>query len=37
MFSNDIASRLLVAAFSVVISSIVMASAIVPGSPGMFA
>ncbi len=37
MFSNEFGSRLFAAAFSVAISAIVMATAIIPGSPGLVA
>lgn len=37
MFSNDIGSRAVAAVFSVAISAIFFASAIIPGSPGLVA
>jgi len=37
MFSNETGNRLFAAAFSLVISTAFLATAIVPGSPGVFA
>ena len=37
MFSNETSSRLFAAAFSVALSAIVFATAIIPASPGTFA
>ncbi|MEL6877307.1 MAG: enoyl-CoA hydratase [Pseudomonadota bacterium] len=37
MFNNDIGSRVFAAAFSVAISAIFLAAAIIPGSPSLVA